>query len=131
MTLSELDNTLPNGLHDAYLLGLTVSFADRTASLFFKLLVGETDEAARYERAEIRLTGLVAFVVEGLACRFIQGAPLGICSFDTTENHYPGLLRFSEEDRRLFHSLYVEEPWNSFMHLAAEEAVVVWESANR
>jgi|GEM_PF-2778934 len=130
MTLSELDDSLPNGLHDAYLLGITVSFAERTASLFVSLLVSEVGESVRYERAEIRLTGLLAFVVEGPERRIDQGVPLGICSFDTTEEHYPALSRFGEEDQRLFHSLYVEPPWNGFMHVAAEEAEINWESPN-
>lgn len=128
MTLSELDDTLPNGLHDAYLTGLSVFYDQGTASLKVKLLVSGSGEKARHKDAEIRLAGLVALVVEGPEQALRSSGPLGISSFETSEQHYPGLSRFSQEVKGLFHSLYVEDPWNSFIHIAAASADVIWDS---
>lgn len=127
MTLSQLEDTLPNGLHDAFLMGLILSFDQGTASLKVRLLVSGNGEKARYEDAEIRLGGLAAVVVEGPERVSSIPAPLGICSFETSEKHYPAFSQVPEEIRRLFHSLYVESPWNSFIHIAAASAEIVWD----
>lgn len=128
MTLSELDDTLPNGLHDAYLTGFAVAFDQSAAWLRVKLLVSGPTERARHADAEIRLAGLAAFVVEGPENVPTSSAPLGISSFETSDEHYPGLIRYPPEVRGLFHSLYVDAPWNSFIHIAASSAEVVWRS---
>ncbi len=126
MTLSELDATLPNGLHDAYLTGLSVCFEERTASLKMNLLVSGEGETARFAAAEIRLSGLLALVVDGPEQLWDFHGPLGVCSFETSEHQYPGLSRFPKDVQRLFHSLYVEDPWNSFIHIATTSAEVIW-----
>lgn len=128
MTLSELDDTLPNGLHDAYLSGLTVCFVSGTVELKVKLLVSASGEKARYQDAEINLTGLASLVIDGPEEAAKASGPLGFSSFETSEQHFPGLPRFPEGVRKLFHSLYVEHPWNSFIHIAAASAEVVWKT---
>lgn len=129
MTLSELDDTLPNGLHDAYLTGMSIRFDQSTATLFVKVLVSETEERVRHADAEIRLQGLLAIVVEGpeSVSRAIAGR-LGMSSFTTTAEHFRGLISFPPETHGLFHSLYIEEPWNSFIHIAATSAEIEWRS---
>ena len=140
MTLYELSRTLPNGIHDADLYGFSVSLLDGTAALDVSLLINDVDEETRYRDAKILLSGVIAFVVEGPAVYsdFISGAyfkktitepvreALGLDGFVTTVDKYPGLSTFTESVQKLFYSLYVLEPWNSNIHIAAESADIVW-----
>ena len=128
MTFAELDSTLPNGLHDAYLVGMTVSFETGTATLKLEILVSQPGEETRYENAEIRLSGLVALVIDGPQEVSTESFPLPIDSFETSEKEFPGLSRFPQAVRTLFYSLYVNDPWNSFIHIAATSAEIEWES---
>lgn len=114
MTLSQLDDALPNGLHDAYLLGLDVDFVAGTALLKVKLLVDTSRGAVLHKDAEIRLSGLAALVVEGPERILNPSTGLGISSFETSAQQYPALTQFPAEVRDMFHSLYVEPPWNGF-----------------
>lgn len=127
MNLPQLTKTLPNGLHDAYLIGFDVSFTDATAVLRVRILVNSIDEETRHEDAEIYLEGLQALVIEGP--QMISqplATPLDISSFDTTEEYYPAFATFPEAIKINFLSLYLDDPWNSFIHLAAVSARIAW-----
>ena len=126
MTLSELDNSLPNGFHDAYLTGLSVYFRTGQAELDVQLLVNGIGEAIQYREAKLRLSGLTAFVWEPPDQISVFSRPIGISSFETIVENFPGLIRFPEEVRRLVHSFYVESPWNTFLHIAAASVELVW-----
>lgn len=126
MTLSELDNSLPNGLHDAYLSDMTFHFESGTASLKVKLLVSAEGQKTRHEDAEIRLSGLAAVVVEAPERAIEKPHQLSFSSFDTSERRFVELSRYPEEIQSLFHSLYLESPWNGFVHIAAVSAEVIW-----
>ena len=128
MTLSELDDSLPNGIHDAYLERLSVSFAEGSVTLGLKLLVSSVGEKARYQDAEIKASGLLVLVIQGPdGAPTSISEPLGICSFQTSEQYYPGFSNCAKEIQPMFHSFYVEEPWNSYIHIAAERAEISWQ----
>jgi hypothetical protein len=57
MTLNELMEPLPWGLHDAYLESLSLDWPRATASLTVRLVMSESQDEER--RARIDLTGLV------------------------------------------------------------------------
>jgi len=62
MTLDELDNTLPNGFHDAEIYSYEVDFAGTTAKFHLNLLVGWPDdppeEREEYQEATVVVSGL-------------------------------------------------------------------------
>src|SRR5262245_11353193 len=60
MTFDELDNSLPNGFHDAKLSKLTLDYGQRSATLCMKLLVGGHQSASpgEYKPATLRILGL-------------------------------------------------------------------------
>jgi hypothetical protein len=124
-----LDDTLPNGLHDAELLGLSVSFERGTATLAVKIDISN-DAKPLYAAAEIRLSGLVAFVMEGPQELVNLQDSVGISSFETSEQHYPAFANFAPEIKKIFHSLYLEEPWNSYIHIGARSAALVWKDTS-
>ena len=131
MTLADLENTFPYGLHDTFLMGFTVSFPHGTAVLDVLINVtrNEPEFDPEYKRANIYLNGLVAFVVEIPWVVGPMDGPLDICSFDTTEYQYPGFSKIPPEEQKKFRSLYVGKPWDNYIHIAAASAEVVWDDS--
>lgn len=124
MTFAELDDALPNGLHDAYLKNIAVCFKTRTAELELALIVDLEGTKPIYKDASIRLSGLWALVIDGPDVAMDLDEGVRIDSFVTNQEQFSNLSTYSPEVRRLFHSLYLFEPWNSFVHIAAESAAV-------
>jgi hypothetical protein len=125
MTLQELENTLPNGFHDAEISKLEVDYAARTARLHLALLVGLPDEPApqrdRMAPALLELTGLLYVVTERPDPRYPYDNPepisaTGLCDLDPPSELPPGAY-----GSRLF-----IVNWNAFMHLAARDAKLTW-----
>jgi hypothetical protein len=69
MTLDELRNSLPNGLHDARLKTVSVDYTKQEARLALDIWVGDLDseiesEREAYKEAEVTLNGLLFWVSE-------------------------------------------------------------------
>ncbi|MFN7921620.1 MAG: hypothetical protein U0Q16_16080 [Bryobacteraceae bacterium] len=125
MTLSELEATLPNGLHDAYLSALSISFCEATAVLALSIHEGGEEEPI-YREAEIQLFDVAALTIEGPAASNSKRSPICIDSIQTSDERYPGFSSLPLAVQRQFLSLYLLPPWNSFIHIAAAHAKLVW-----
>lgn len=66
MTIDDISQTLPNGFHDAQLLGVRIDFEHEMASIDLAVDVSNPDTIShvRSRRGHLNLTGLVYFVVE-------------------------------------------------------------------
>jgi hypothetical protein len=69
MTLEELENTLPNGLHDADVQGITVDYAQRKVTFDLAVWVGRMEDPPperreAYKNGRIEISGLLFFVME-------------------------------------------------------------------
>jgi hypothetical protein len=66
MTIDEISRTLPNGFHDAKLLGIEIDFAREAASMSFALDISDSENGSNViqRRGCVRLTGLIHFVIE-------------------------------------------------------------------
>src|SRR5579871_1088352 len=68
ITLEQLEQALPNGLHDAQMLSFKRLLEDETLILDVRVLVGNPDDApearSEYRDAIITFTGVKLFVVE-------------------------------------------------------------------
>lgn len=67
--LVEIENSLPNGFHDAFLESLTVDYASRRSSIRLRLWVGDPDAVVKdkreaYKGADLELLNIVYFVIE-------------------------------------------------------------------
>jgi hypothetical protein len=126
MTLDELMNPLPWGLHDAYLEALSLDWPRATASLTVRLMISEHQDEER--RARIDLTGLVYCSVDAPEIAPERGyAPTpaeGLWLVDA-EGGAPGAALPATPDGCFLHRLYVKD-WNRFIHVCARDASLTW-----
>jgi hypothetical protein len=128
MTLRELTEGLPWGLHDAYLEALTVDWARATASLTFRLMVSERQDQER--RARIDVEGLVFCSVEPPEIAPERGytptPPEGLWISDG-EGAAPNLAAPlpAIPEGCFLHWLFVKD-WNRFIHVCARDASLAW-----
>jgi len=131
MTLDELEHTLPNGLHDAELLQINVDYMQRKLALTLGVWVGDLDgpveKREAYRTARIEIAGLQFFVIEppdpNYPYRDSNPSRTDLC--DMRKNLDEKLIESLPADTFLT-SLWVNK-WNSFAHIAAKSADLVWE----
>jgi hypothetical protein len=131
MTLEELENTLPNGLHDAEVKRIVVDYTERSVVLDVDVWVGDMRDApARreaYRRGRIEISGLLFLVMEPPDKNYpFKEGDLRIDGCDLRKNLDKTLLE-SLPNEAFFRSLWVSE-WNAFIHIAAGHAQVNWNS---
>lgn len=134
MTLDDIDASLPNGFHDAYVERVEVDYPGAIAKIRLQLHVGTSDdppgkcEARRL--AELRLAGLVYWVAEPP-----HPAYLGSGMADKLVIDVGPLANFREEGRQAlppsaptdaFENWIFVRNWNAFIYLAAREAALEW-----
>jgi hypothetical protein len=132
MTLEELDNSLPEGLHDAQIRSYRRDFELATLTLVARVVVGLSQESKNrllYRDGEIIFHGVQYVVSEfpGAESTFRDAGCVwfsfsrtepGIISEDLSSALAPDILRYS---------LFVLE-WHSSIHIAAREVSFTWSS---
>jgi hypothetical protein len=130
MTLEEIENSLPNGLHDAQIKRLAVDYEQRTLTMEVAVWVGKLDGPKEnweeYRAGRIEITGLVFLIMEppDVKYPFRNSAKLTIDGCDLRQNLDSELLR-SLPQESFFRSLWVGE-WNGFIHVAGTAAIFSW-----
>src|SRR5437879_6449262 len=119
MTLEELENTLPNGLHDAEILRIAVDYAVRNLTLEVAVWVGDMGDAPErreaYKSGRIEISGLLFLVMEAPDPKYpFQSSDLRIDGCDMSKNLDTQLLQ-SLPAGAFLRSLWVNE-WNAFIH---------------
>jgi hypothetical protein len=131
MTLEELDETLPNGLHDARIKALTHDYAEATVKLAVEIQSGLPDDSASEQwrtcLGEILFHGVQFCVVGAPENEQGIGRPGSLWfTFDRIE---PGLLpdniQRSIPLKALCYTLYILE-WESQIHIAANSVSFAW-----
>jgi hypothetical protein len=128
MTLAELVEQLPWGLHDAYLEALSIDWPRGTASLSLRLMVSERQDQER--RARIDLSGLVFCSVEPPEIDPESGynpTPADGLWVDAGPGPAPGAADQvpAVPEGCFLHWLFVRD-WNRFIHVCARHASLTW-----
>ena len=139
MTLAELEDTLPNGFHDAMIYALSVDYKDQTVALDVDLSFAGPDDppdVPDYRRAVIKVSGLKILVIDppnpGPLYGVLDGDELFTKGFVTEADEYwkkrldPKLIEAAGADAPLY-SFFVHG-WNSCIHIAATDAVCNWKN---
>ena len=130
MTLEELEDTLPNGLHDAEVQRVTVDYGQRSLILELAVWVGKMDDPPErreaYKSGRIDITGLIFQVMEPPDPKypFKDSKELTIDGCNMSKNLNDELLK-SLPSNTFFRSFWVNE-WNAFIHIAAKNAEITW-----
>lgn len=135
MKLEELDETLPNGLHDARIKSLTHDYEKATVKLEVEILVGLPDNSpqnrSRYRDAEIVFSRVIFCTIELPDHERIIGHPGSIWfKFWRTESGVlPEKIEKSLPPEALCYSLYILE-WESQINIAAGDMSFTWLGSN-
>lgn len=130
MTLVELENTLPNGLHDSEVQRVAVDYEKRKLVLDVAVWVGRMSDPPErreaYKSGQIEISGLIFFVMEPPDAKypFRDSVKLTIDGCDMSKKLDPELLN-ALPGGAFFRSLWVSE-WNAFIHIAARDAAIEW-----
>lgn len=130
MTLEELENSLPNGLHDAEVQSVSVDYEKRTAVIDLEVFVPAVDAAVAereaYRSASLIITGLQFLAIEPPYPNYPFADPgtVRIDACDKTEDLDAEMLK-GLPDESFCRSFFVNE-WNAFIHLAGLNAAIEW-----
>ena len=134
MTLAQINEILPNGFHDAEIEQLIWSFQTNSAVLDIDFWVAtEETEREKRRRGRVELQGVLFLAVDPPQPRQLDPKPYhpsGTLQIDgvlTNESVFPDLPNLKPalpQDTEIF-SFYVVN-WNSFIHIAAADATLVW-----
>jgi hypothetical protein len=129
MTLEELENTLPNGLHDSEVKRISVDYEQRSLVLEIAVWVGSMDDAPErreaYKSARIEISGLLFVAMDLPDPNYpFKDGNLRINGCDMSKNLDKKLVDSLPPDA-FFRSLWVSE-WNAFIHIAARDAQIRW-----
>lgn len=130
MTIEEVLESLPNGLHDAYLRSIDIDYAERTAELQLDIWVGDLslDGEAREARRPVilKLSGLWYFVVEAPDPKydFNESKPLWIDAGTERPAPEKSSLKLPSPPEGTFTFWIYVNDWNSFIHVAASDVTV-------
>lgn len=130
MTLQELENTLPNGLHDSEIQSIEIDYIQRKTTVQLNVFVGElhappeTREA--YREASLVISSLHFLTIEppDASYPFAESKALCVDACDMSKNLDIRLLA-SLPKESFVRSFFVNE-WNSFVHLAGITAELTW-----
>jgi len=135
MTLEELDQILPNGLHDAQIKAIAHDYERAVVKLDVRILVGLPDDAPpdsfRYRDGEIFFHKVLFSGVETPENERILGHPGSI--WFVFERMDPGFLpeRIAKSlpPEALCYSLYILE-WESQIHIVAADVSFSWSDSD-
>lgn len=131
MTLEELEHTLRNGLQDSEVARLDINYVDRTARMDVQVWVGDMGDLPErreaYRNGRIEISGLLFLIVEppDPEYPFTASRALRIAGCELRKSVDPLLLQ-SLNGQFFSYSFFVHE-WNSFIHIAARNAELIWE----
>jgi hypothetical protein len=134
MTFEELDAQYANGLVDAVVLSITLDYQNRIASIELSMRRNHPDSADPnlYSKATLTLRGFYYFVIESSDPDFSYPMWAKIVVGGHSED--PGKFLLFERLKptlpvSAFCCRFFVHNWNSFIHVAAEEADFSWMAA--
>lgn len=132
MTFQDLEDTLPNGFHDAELKSVSIDYVERLLTMQMEILIGtpEAGDQDEYRSATLTVTGLYFCVIEPPNVNYpfvTKHKPVRISGDDSWPDSMAGLaagLAQSNPDFT-YHRFFCND-WNSFLHVAADDVQLSW-----
>lgn len=134
MTLEELDDSLPNGFHDAEIFSFELDYASGIARFQMNLLVGWPDdpepECEKYQEATLVVRSLCFCSVDPPVSTYPflpDGKPICVSGDVAKSDHLPSLpdLVAKLPSGTWCYRFFVHD-WNAFIHIAGRDAEVTW-----
>lgn len=128
MTLAELDQTLPNGLHDAEVRTVLLDFVSRVATFDLEVWIGDLEAPLAegretYRPATLELRGIGYFTIEPPDPRYPfdkgKAIKIDLCDAD------PAAALPPTKEAQFASRFFVNE-WNAFISVSATHAELRW-----
>ncbi len=134
MKLEQLENSLPNGFHDAQMEVVTVDYVLRTAVMKMQLHVGNPDAATEEEReaykpAELHLSDVLYFVIDapGPKYKYAEKKALWLLAGRADEESAPAPpIPLEQLPTGTSAYWFFVNDWDSFIHVAAMDVNLTW-----
>jgi hypothetical protein len=130
VTILEIEQSLPNGLHDAEVRKIEIDYGHRKATFDLAVWVGDMDDPPErreaYKNGRLNVSGLLFMVMEAPDARYPykNSTDLNIDGCDMSKGIDKDLLD-SLPTEAFVRSFFVND-WNSFIHIAATNAEIFW-----
>ncbi len=134
MTLEEIENSLPNGLHDAEISNINIDYFNREVRFELKIWVGDissekTELREAYRKASLTLSHFIYVVIEPPDSKYpyqkTTSLRIDTGSIQSTKITTSTKLPESLPDDAFSHWFFVQE-WNAFIFAAAMDARLDW-----
>jgi hypothetical protein len=132
VTLEELEDSLPNGLHDAEIQRICIDYQERTMAIDISVFVGDVDapleKREAYRDGTLLISGLRFATIEPPDARYPFSTPGAsrIDSCDMTKHLNPSLLEAMPQG--VFVRSFFVDNWNAFVHVAGVTAEIQWKA---
>lgn len=138
MNIADIENTLPNGLHDAALVAIAINYENSELVLSLKVNVENsdmphTDTGEDQREGRIIVTGLVCCVIEPPDPRYQYKDCVGLwitSSGQLQPDEILGKLPGPLPDGAFAHYFFIND-WNAFIYVAAMDARFEWRGGNQ
>ena len=136
MTFEEVENSLPNGFHDAKIVRITLDYPAGTLLMTMQILVGTPGQAneEEYGPAELRANGLYFCFIDPPDPTYPfkpNGKALGVSGAEELlESSVIGDLLNKLPEGVSVYRFYADR-WNSFIHVAASDIQISWGKSPR
>lgn len=128
MTFTEIERTLPWGLHDAYLEGIVIDWLGARLELAVRLMM--TLRQDMDQRARLTVTGLIYCAIDPPEIDPARGGytpiPENGLWIDTGEGATAPELRLPETPAGCFLQWIFVHDWNRFIHICGRDVSLTW-----
>jgi hypothetical protein len=131
ITLKEIENSLPNGFHDARISRINIDYVKRVLTLDLELWVSDTEDGSpdTFRAARLTLTQFQFCIIEppDPTYPFHQAKELWVDGSLTepVSNSSP-IPSYEELPDGTFTGWFFVHDWNAFIHIAALDASVIF-----
>jgi len=129
MTLEEVEESLPNGFHDARITSISLDYAKRECKFNLEILFSdaEKEDAESYRTATLSLSRFLYCVIEAPDSKYpfqVEKA-LWVDAGSEKPNHVSSTQLPGPLPEGAFRYWFFVNNWNSFIHVAALDAEIV------
>ncbi len=129
MNISDIEASLPWGLHDAYLEAIEIDWPNARLTVTVRVMMSENQDMD--QRARIVLSGLVFCTFDPPEIDATHGyepTPAGGLWVDTGDGaaNADAKRRLPAVPKGSFLNWFFVRQWNSFIHVCARDAELVW-----
>ena len=131
MLLSEIEDELPNGFHDACLSRLTLDLVQSELQILLRVDVSTKEEeertGVRYSMIKLTLRPLQGFVLSsrGTVGGYESREWIKVDGFTPSKEQIDCLPAFDEVDARIVYGFFVQD-WNSSFFVASTDVELSW-----